>query len=586
MVRPSDLPDLAEERSLGRKAIDRYEGLSTSYQDWHSQLRDSYSLYAQDWPIVWPDKKVEWSKPKVPDFVQLTMDSKALGAFSARPALVCRPPKLGDAARAAAEKRERVLGAHWDKSSVLRLMPYWAYDAMIAGITACRVWPQLFDRNDKPLPRAERFSTYERMEPNTLLPDPVFTMGPWLDSCVRSYVENVRTLENRFGKKVTDMRDRKQNSRCKVVEFYDPEQIIVVAEYPSERRYGEKAYTVFTDAKHRSECTPITIGVRPTPDGIYHGMFKNAEELLKFWNTFATMMLDDAVRKVYSETIVTEGVDTEESGPDGRITLETKDDRYEKVQQPNQPFSNLQFHRDMASAARDSTIFPRAVSGDPDESIISAAGINASSSEHLKIIAFIQTGMLAEMLQRANEVALRQDVAWSGDVTKTIRGAKGYRETYNPKKDIGEEFDNEVVYGANSELDAVNRGVFALQQWAGGRGLMSKRRAMEMNPAIEDVDRELKEMLVEQLTDAGIAGLTAAAAQSQLPATVWANIMKAIKEDDYSLEKAIEEFMVAAPMATPPGAQPVPSQNSPGIAGAQEAQEPGPSLPDLAALGL
>ena len=576
MVLARDLPDIVEQRSVDRKALDRFEGLSLGYTEWHNSIRDSYSLYAQDWPVDMGGGEVRHAGPKVPDFVQLTMDSKALGAFSARPALVCRPPKLGDAARAAAELRERIIAAYWDHSQVMRLMPYWAYDAMIAGITICRVWPE-FDKG-----RDKRFPKYDRLDPLTCFPDPVFARGPYVDSMVRAYQENIRTVEERFGVQITDMRDRNKNSRIQVIEYIDKTDVKFVAEYPKNNSNG-KGYAVLLDEKHKTGCTPVVIGTKPTPDGLYHGMFKNAEQLLLFWNNFATMMLDDAVRKVYPETIRTEGVNTDEGGPDGVITLETPTDRYEKVQQPNQPFTNMQFHRDMASAARDSSIFPRSVSGDPDESVISAAGINAAGSEHLKIIAFIQTGMLAPMLQCANSIALEQDVVWSGDVTKTIRGGKkNYREDYNPTKDIGDEYDNEVVYGANSELDAVNRGVFAAQQF--GAGLLPKRMAMEMNPAIQDVDRALKEQMVEKLTEAGVAGLTAAAAQGQLPSEVWAKIMRAIKEDDYSLEKAVEEFMVAQPLAQAPGSAPIP--NAPGIAGAQEGQEPGPSLPDLAALGL
>ena len=123
-----------------------------------------------------------------------------------------------------------------------------------------------------------------------------------------------------------------------------------------------------------------------------------------------------------------------------------------------------------------------------------------------------------------------------------------------------------------------------MQQWQGG--LWSKRMAMEMDPNIQDASRVMKEQVVEKLTAAGIAGLQQAASQGQLPADVWAKIMRAIKEDDYSLEQAVEEFMVTAPLAEPPGqpGQPAATPGAPGIPGAAEGGPQAPNLPPLAQL--
>lgn len=545
-----------------------------SYNEWHNELRTTYERYGGLWPTHYPDGKSGLAEPIVPDFIRLAVEARSRGVGASKPAIVCRPPKLGDAPKAAADKRERILGATWDQTRVMQTIPRWAFDAMMTGVTACKVWP------DFTKPKVDRFSDYKRVEPMHLFPDPIFTAGPWLDSCVVSYMENIRTIEARYGIKLAT---RKPNDQPRVIEYYDPRQVIVIAEYTNSSY--QKAHTVLVDVQHTCEHTPIVIGTRATADGLYHGEFDNARGILVHWNRLETLSLDEAIQAVYPEKVVFDVEDDEESGPGATHRLEDARGRYEYVQRPNQPFTNMQKSRDYAGFVRAATIFPPSLSGDPNESVISAAGINASAAQHLQDIAAIQTDILAPMLQAANELALQQDVKYSGDVTKTIYGGTSkHRETYNPVKDIGDDYRNEVVYGALSGLDPVNRGVMANQNWAQGNGLWSKEMALEMDPNIQDPQRVMKQQMVEKLTDAALAGLQQAASQGQLPAEVWAKIMRAIKEDDYSLEKAIEEFMVTVPLAEPVGQAPAANPanaGSPGIAGAAEGGPQPTNMPPL-----
>src|SRR3990172_2728619 len=571
-VKASDLPDILEERDHSQRALDRWGAVFTTYSQWHSDNSTAYERYAGSWPTFLPDGKSIMDDPIVPDFIRLAAEARSRGVAASVPAIVCRREKLGDAAKAAADKRERVIGSFWDHSRIMdSLVPRWAFDAMMTGVMACEIWPE-FDK-----PKLERFPTYKRIEPNHLFPDPIFTPGPWLDSCIVAYSQASRTIATEYGVTVDTV---KNSDRALVIKYYDPERVIVIVEYFNRMRI--KAHTTLVDVPHTCGRTPIVIGTRPTADGIYRGEFDNARGILEHWNRLETLSLDEPIQAVYPEKIAFDGEDDEESGPGAVHRLETAQSRYEYLQRPNQPFTNMQKSRDYAGFVRAATIFPPSLSGDPNESVISAAGINASGAQHLQDIASIQTDILAPMLQAANELALKQDVEYSGDVTKTIYGGSSkHRETYNPVKDIGDDYRNEVVYGALSGLDPINRGVMALQQWQGG--LWSKRMAMEMDPNIQDASRVMKEQVVEKLTEAGIAGLQQAASKGELRADVWAKIMRAIKEDDYSLEQAIEEFMVTAPLAEPPGqpGQPAATPGAPGIPGAAEGGPQAPRLPPL-----
>jgi hypothetical protein len=561
--------------------LDRWGGLSTTYTQWHSSITDIYELYKGNWGFLWPDRKAEYSQPKIPDFIRLAAEDRARTVAASRPNVVCRPAKMGDKARQEAEKRERIQGAYWENSRVMGKVPRWAFDSMMAGVTACRVWPD-FDKS-----RAERFPKYERIEPSYLFPDPIFSAGPWLDSCAVSYLENVRSIEQRFGKRLNaDWPPRERRTmQARVIEYFDGERAIIIAEHTG--RNATKSHTVLLNEEHRLDCTPIVIGTRPTATGLYHGEFDNAIDLISYANKFATMMLDDAIQKVYPEKVTFDVEDSEEHGPGAEHRLESRDARYEYVQQPNQPFSNLQLYRDMLNSIRTTTIMPPARSGDPNESIISAAGISAAASQYLEAVTSTQRDVLKPMLEAANELAFKVDVAYSGDVTKTIHGGSrrgAYTETYNPKRDIGDYSHNEVIYGPGSGLDDINRNVMILQQWQNGDGLISDELAMENNPLIEDVQRNRKQKLKNQLERAMQAGLIASAAQGTLDSVTLANISKALDDDKKSLADAIVENTPQAPLAQPVGSAPTP--NAPGTAGAAEAQEPGPSAPDLAALGL
>ena len=563
---------------MSRRALDRWGGFTTSYQEHKADLAELYRSYRQDWSFMWPDKKGQSARPMVPDLILLASEDRARTITASRPSIVCRPARAGADPRKEADKRERIIMAGWDRNRIMGIIPRWAFDSMFAGLTVCKVWPEGLDG-----PRNERYPKYSRVEPAFAFPGPTFTPGPWLDDIVIAYQENLATLEKRYNKSFRDQ-VKHDTKMVTCIEYYTEDRIVIVAEFPKRQGWNAKGHAVLLDMEHSIGCTPVTIGVRPTADGFYRGEFSNAIEMQNYANKFANMMLDEAILSTYPEKVVFDVEDSEETGPGAEHRLESRDGRVEYVAHPNQKFSNLQLQKGLLDGIRTSVILSPARSGDSNASVISAAGITAEQAQYLEAVASTQRDVLKPMLETANEVALRADVAYSGDVSKSIYlSSSGKSENYNPAKDIGKNVQSEVVYGSSTGLDPINRGVLAGQQQQ--MGLLSKTHAMDIGAFVDDTQREMADILSERLLDAGVAGLTAAAAQGQLPADVWAKIKKAVN-DGASLEDAIEKFMVAAPLATPVGSAPLPT-NAPGIAGAAEGQQPpGPPAPDLAALGL
>jgi hypothetical protein len=373
---------------------------------------------------------------------------------------------------------------------------------------------------------------------------------------------------------------------CTLIEFYDDEWLVIMVEAATASAgSGQKKTTeVLRAKKHGIKTCPVVIGRRPTMTGRYMGEFFGGLGILNYANRLRTLMLDDAVNKVYAAKTYWNIENPEDWGPDALLEKQSPDGSFEYVNPPNQAFSNLQILRDLTGEARSAVLMPPSRSGDPNESIISAAGISASQSQFVEDVKAIQRDILAPMIEASMEVALAIDEL-DGDVSKSVYGeAQGgyYEETYNPSKDIDGYRRVNVLYGMGAGLDEINTNVMVLQQWAGGDGLMSGRTARESSPMIEDPQREEKQIALEQLDRAVFAGLIAQAQQGQLPASALADIRRAVESDQVSLHDAISAFADAAPLAAPapPGVSGPPQ--APGVAGAAEGQSLPQNLPPLA----
>jgi hypothetical protein len=325
-------------------------------------------------------------------------------------------------------------------------------------------------------------------------------------------------------------------------------------------------------------------------DGVYRSEFMGGVGVMNTLNRFITMMLDDAFQKVYAPTLSYDIENPEAGGPGGHLEATSEKGRFEWVQPPNQPFSNLQIIRDLTGAARAANLIPPSRSGDPNESIISAAGISATQSQFNSDVRAIQSIVIAPMLGRGMEIAFKADEVWcqplegKRPVPKPIAGF-GPDESYTPVKDIAGAYRNKVIYGMRAGLDPVNQGVMVLQQR--GAGLISKRTSLELSPFVEDPIDEEKVMLLEALDDALIAGLIQQAGTGGLDVATLSHIRKMVADEDSTLTDALEMHAplapapLAAPSPTAPGAAP---PQAPGVAGAAEGQALPQNLPPLAEL--
>lgn len=570
-----EMADALSERQHAEKVLDRFGGLRTYYRDWQDDIETLKSVYNDDWSMIWPDGSTERVDPAVPNMVRIAIKDRARGVAATPPQLKCRPENEGDEAREKANKLERITASWLDKNDIQGFnTQMWAMDFMGTGLVACKVLP------DFSQPSKTRYPVFSRMDPAFSYPDPIFTPGPFCDSFIYAYEDYRRAVEGQYGVTLDWPRPREPKEasmeKVRVIEYYDTTNAQVVIESLNSNNRGDKMKAMIVSEAHGLSHCPVVVKAAANLDGTYSGEFSSGLGVLAYWDKLMRMVMDDAIKKVYPERLAYNVQNPEDYGPDATIALESPDGRYEYVQSPNQPFSNFQIMREVSGSVRTSFMLPVSRSGDPNESIISAAGISATQGQHTEDIRSIQRDALGPLVEAGMELALEGEVIWSPDATKQIATNSG-GETYVPRKDIGGYRKIMVRYGPMSGLDEINQGVMVLQQLGGG--IISKRDAMELSPFTEDPQRTEKRQLQEAMQQALVAGLLQQAAQGTISPFHLAMISQAVESDEVTLSEAIAALV---PQQLPPPVGSAPGQGSapgappqaPGIPGAAVGPQP------------
>lgn len=580
---PSDLKDLLEERrNHAQKASDAYSTRQESYSEWGERMRTTDLIGRGDWDMVWPDQVVDRVLPRVPNLQVLASEHRSRLLAEIAPSNMCRPEKTDDKTKAAAELRERILASYWTRNNIMLKVPRWGMDLQYTGLAAIKVMADLT------VPPSERFPKYMRLDPRHCYPGPAFAEGPIPEDMVVSYVENAKTIERRFGVSLMSLKERAKqlglaSSQIRVIEFYDDKQALAIAEIGTKER---RAFEVLYAYSHGIGRCPIAIGVRPSFDGAYRGDFDQLHAVMNTENRLMTLHIDAAIGKVYPSHAFFEVTDMDKYGPDSMHEYSSPQGRVDTITDAAAPYDNYQILKMVADFGREIAMVPESVTGSPSQSIISAAGINATQSMPNAHVVSLQRDSIAPMLQGANEIALCIDELWC-DAAKTIIGTQRgtpFSETYTPSKAIAGNYSNEVKYPDAAGLDKVNANVMNLQNLQAG--LISRRTAMENSPFVTDPLREDKQRTRESLEEAVLSGIIAGAVapvgdpRAVSPQEI-AAVLKSLESDDATVHEAVLEHMNRIPMAQPaPTPQLSAGQGNAGATNTAPAFN-GPSLQDL-----
>lgn len=191
--------------------------------------------------------------------------------------------------------------------------------------------------------------------------------------------------------------------------------------------------------------------------------------------------------------------------------------------------------------------------------------------------------LLAESLMEENKRAVAFAKGYGGPKSFYVRwdGEQG-PVTYDPKTTF--ETDENVVSYALAGADQAGLVISGGQRV--GMGTMSKRRFMEIDPLVDDAEREYDRIVGEQLTESVLESLKQQALQGQIPPNDMARIVELVTSDRLELfaaiNKAHEEAQARQATPAPEGApEGQPGLSMPGMG----AEQPGPQAPpDLASL--
>jgi hypothetical protein len=590
-IDPKDLPALLEERrTIAERTLDTWGSRRETYSEWNQRQRMLDALANNDWDVVWPDEETSRGGPKILNVIVVASEHRARQVASVPPTFVKRAAGNQSKAAKRAQQIERWAAGIYQKNQVGLLTQPWAFDLMYGGMAAALVLPDMGAK------KSERFPCVRRLDPRHTYPGPTFARGPVIDDCVVAYEEDIKAVEGRFGVKLGGMIQRSYGQakvgRVKVIEFHTDEYTIATAEPCWNTKPGgtKKVFEVLMYEEHKLGKCPVVIGTRPTHDGIYRGDFDHIIGLLNTHNKLMTMHLDSGMNNVYPLALEFEIENPDDEGPGAMLHKSNPNSTFEYVSRNASPYDNYNMLRMMEASERAGSLLPPSLTGDPNESVTSAAGISATQGAPNAEVASLQRDCLVPMLQGMFELAMRADERWS-DTEKTITGVQRgapFAETYKPSDLFDGDYGIEVRFGLGTGLDPINQGVMVKQDL--GAGLISQRTAREQSPLVEDPVREENQIAYEMLQQATFAGIVAQAAAppgdpnkitvEQL-SLIWDELQKPDVDLMTAIKKYTETLALQQPAAPPQPGNPT----APGIAGAGEPQPAfgGPPLEELMA---
>ncbi len=118
-------------------------------------------------------------------------------------------------------------------------------------------------------------------------------------------------------------------------------------------------------------------------------------------------------------------------------------------------------------------------------------------------------------------------------ITTNIKN-KTYRDTYVPSKDINGHYHISVDYG----FGVGGYQGFLQHLQANQAKMMSRRRVIEVMPGVSDVDKEMREIELDEMDEAGRILFQSQAASGQMDVMVWAEMRQLMAEKGISLHEA------------------------------------------------
>lgn len=551
----------------------RREALRPAHARW-TEIGDVYAGRKQ---LVTSELWGASEKPAVPNLTLVGINQSAMRVASTQPLPVFEPTRNSKQADQAARTKLNVTLGWWDANSKRHADRYRARYLIGYGMSPVLVRPD-FERRIPGWLACSPFDVFPAplMNPVDMCPENViYTFDrtwSWLQAKYPGQHAQVYKGEN-----------YKPDAKCRLLEFWDGEQralFVLGAARPDGgdawTEWGQSRIEHLETVENRSEFCPLVL---PSTISLTDDPFGQFDQNVGLYERQARLMAMEEIaiqRSIFVETYI-------ESDGAHVPTFEPADGRTGKVGKvaggrirevrPDPGILAFQAVDRGERAMRIQGGVPAEFGGESPtnvrtgkrgDSVLSAV-VDHPTQEYQELLA----ESAAHELRRAIAI----DKAWF-NAPKTVlfswKNAKGAK-TYTPR----ELWDTDDVQVRYSHPGADANGLVIGGGQRIGLGTLSTRGFMEIDPLVDDVEREMDRITVEALDKAVLSAIQEQAAQGALTLPDVARIKQLVRSDRMELEEAVAKVQAEAQERQAASVEPVEP-------GAPEAQ-PGIAQPGMGA---
>lgn len=564
---------------------DRRDWLVNKNQEWKDRVNTVTNVAIGEWYVVWPDLSRSPEAPTVANQIEMGINHWSAIGGAILPSVRVPIDKTRDrrVEKTAARKRERRVRELWDSSNASEIAALLWGDYSGTGSAVAGAWVN-FEEVDstKRNPFIIRYDprhTYTMRDNQGNVTEMLIARKISKAELAAMYPE----WAIKFGK------DRDED----VEEWfwYTNDSVMYAVVDVSKDGRESNRHLMIVDQEWDLGFVPVWECVRPTFDGQRRGVFDQSVHILHTMHRLMLMTIMSTEEHAFPAIASFDSINPEDFGPGAVIQLRSSEGRIDRLG-PSSHFDVKDLISRLGEEASKQSAMPQQLLGEPGASIVSSRGILASMGA-LDARLAVAHRQFEVLFSKVSGFLLAMDEMFCpGD--KTIIGDDrdtGPSETYNPEKDVAGSWRVRCTYGIGAGSDPANIEVRLNMNLA--NGLISKERAREQLPFLEDPDAEGVQIFREAMQDSVIMGVIAMAQQGD--PTMAAKALQLLADDDVTDIDLVLQELVDALMAPPEPAQDLTNPGQSAVEGAESLARggipgnaaqapPGMGLPPLAGI--
>lgn len=564
--------------TLARRRADRGPWIARALA-----IRDAYHG-----DIAVPLPEIESNeRPAVANLLNQGLEQMALRVASVTPNIVCPPRDATKTERKEAIKRRNAMFGWWEASVMDQKLAQRARHLL--GYSQSYSWVRWDPQNEIPRYRVcDPLATYPS---DTYIEDHV-NAAP--DDVITVYVRSLGDLAKRYPQAMALMHSTKMKSdeMIEVAEYADCEEHVLVATSTRTAREDPWSQQVLGGSPNggfqpleldrlpnRAGCVPVGCAVRlglDRPMSKFEGMI----DLYMMQSRLMSLEMIAVERGIFPDTWMvsrpneTARIITAADGLRGQIGevqgADIKEIALNPGYQTNPTIDRLERNQRVTAG------IPSDFGGESASNIRTGRRGDSVLSATVDFPIAEAQRILARSLQHENKVAIALAKAYSPNKEKSFyvswKGAQGWTD-YIPSKTFVT--DENIVSYSSPGADLNDLVVGGGQRL--GMKTMSRARFMDLDPLVEDPEREHDYVMAEALEDALLSGIQTQAQQGAMPPGDVAKVIMLVKSDRMELAEAVEQVHKEAQerQATPaPAGSPetMPGLAQPGMGAEQPPQ--------------